>query len=147
MAAANKACSNILINEVADAAKEIVNDHISKDIYGAYSPVGSENGGYDRRGELGNPANTVVKKTGGNEILITNIASPSPPIFGDGSGGSQEDRLLYWINEGLVPNYFNKRDYPWMHSRDAIGAAQEEVNSSANITRAIRSGIERVFGK
>ena len=134
--AAQTACNDVLKSEVADTAKKIVNKHIQSDIYDTYSPVGEENGGYDRRNELGDPTNTISRMIDKNTILITNEAPPSPPIF-DGDYGEYDDELLYWIEKGRVLNMFNNKDYPWMHPRPAISNAQEEINSSTEIESAI----------
>jgi hypothetical protein len=146
VSAAQAACADILKTEVAKTAKAIVDKHIQSDIYDAYSPAGYESGGYSRRGALGSPGNTIDKMIDEETLLITNIAPPSPPVFGGGSSGAFPDELLYWINEGLVPNYFNDKDYPWMHPRPAIDEAQEEINTSQEINAAINSGVKRVFG-
>ena len=139
--AAESKIENILVNYVSPVADDIVHKHIVDDIYGAYSPVGAAGYGYERRGQLASEDNIQNYIVGDNELLVTNEAEPSPSIWNDNSGG-EPDRLLYWIEYGLVPNYFNYNDYPWMHSRPAIQNAQEEINTSDKIADAIQTGID-----
>jgi len=149
-AAAVEKTRKILEHDVAPVAKNILNKHIQEDIYAAYSPVGSEFGGYDRRGELGSPSNTKAEILDDGTLNITNIAVDSNSVrmqygFADVSEYNETDRLLYWIEYGLVPNMFNSKPYSWMNARPAVQLTQNEINTSPEITAAIERGINREF--
>lgn len=145
ISAVQEKCGEILDEYVRPVAEDILHEHIIDDIYASYSPVGRDAGGYDRRDVLGSRDNTVGKVQGNNLLVVTNVAPPSPSVFGS-SGSGHEDELLYWIENGLVPNYFNSFDYVWMHPRPAVENAQEEINSSGDIRTAIKNGISQKIG-
>ena len=139
-------CGEILDEYVRPVAEDILHEHIIDDIYSSYSPVGSDAGGYDRRDLLGSRENTIGRLEGNDTLRVTNVAPPAPSIWGSGGGGGEEDRLLYWIENGLVPNYFNEFDYVWMHPRPAVESAQSEINMSGEIRTAIQEGIKQKIG-
>lgn len=146
IAAVQEKCGEILDEFVRPVAEDILHEHIRDDIYASYSPVGRDAGGYDRRDALGGRGNTVGEVQDNNLLVVTNIAPPSPSVFGSARAGAGEDELLYWIENGLVPNYFNEHDYVWMHPRPAVENAQDEINISSDIRAAIKNGISQKIG-
>lgn len=149
VAGVNNALKSVLKKEVQPEVKKIVDKHIQSDIYDTYSPVGREHGGYDRRGALGNSSNTkgYIESDGdGYTLRVTNEAPPSPSVFQSGSGGGQADRLLYWIENGCVPNYFNtSKHYAWESPRPAIENAQAEIDGGA-LDAVIQNAINKEIG-
>lgn len=144
-AAIDSCCKDILLNDVASVAKDILKKHIETDIYGAYSP---KSGGwfagvlyetpYSRRHALEGAIEAIMDDP--NTMTITSSAS---------------------ANQSLVPGYSFSNRYPgaflqmlengnmgiWRKgfSRPAVKNTQKEIDSSSKIQRAIKEGIKRVI--
>lgn len=141
--AAQKRCSSILKDDVAPVAKEIVRKHIQSDIYDVYTPKpnGWINGStYQRRYSLPKHMTGIVKDTlSYSEILITSTALPSKSIFAPGFKSSRPGAFLEMLEKGDMG--FWRKNFP----RPAVSNAQDEIDKSKEIERAIQKGLDREF--
>lgn len=137
--------SDILLNDVAPVAEDILRKHIERDLYGAYAP---KNGGYfagryfetayNRRHVLENSILSEMEST--TSMIVTSNAT---------------------ANQSLVPGYSFSNRYPgaflqmlesgnmgiWQNgfSRPVISNTQKEIDRSSKIQMAIKKGIKRVI--
>ena len=133
---------NILSQDIAPVAKEIVERHIQSDIYNAYTPQPHAwvNGDtYKRRGSLLKNMTVDINQTT-FEIFITNNAMPDSPIV-QGSvfqptGQGSFLRMLSSGNTGIW-----KRGFP----RPAIENAVLDFKNGNELKSAIQKGINREF--
>lgn len=140
--AASKKASEILQNDVAPVAENILKKHIKSDIYDVYTPkpngwVSGET--YKRRYVLEQSVTTIFQDK--NTILVTSTANVSPSVL---SGWSFHNRypgaflkLLEVGNMGIWNGGF---------PRPAVTNTQNEIDSSNEIKNAIRRGIKREIG-
>lgn len=139
--AAQRKCKDILDRNVAPVAKEIVEKHITEDIYDTYTPIpgGWINGTtYSRRHVLdGSVYHSFIHE---DEIMVTSNATASKSVI---KGYSFHNRrpgsflqLLESGNMGIWRNGF---------PRPAIGNAQREIDRSSAIRSAIQSGLDKYF--
>jgi len=124
---------NILRHDVAPVAEEILRDHIASDIYAAYTPAY-----YQRRHALERTIISYIEN--GDTLMTTSAASASPSIL---PGYTFENRYPGAFLEMLeVGNMgFWRRDFP----RPAVSMAQGEIDRSAELRSAIKTGIQREF--
>lgn len=140
--AASKKVSEILQNDVAPVAENILKKHIKSDIYDAYTPkpngwVSGET--YKRRHVLEQSVTTIFQDK--NTILVTSTANASPSVL---SGWSFHNRypgaflkLLEVGNMGIWNGGF---------PRPAVTNTQNEIDSSNEIKKTIKRGIKREIG-
>ncbi len=143
--AVQQKCAKILDKNVAPVAKEIVKEHIKKDIYEAYTPITngwvSSNGSratYKRRFLLLKRGAIYHTFSKADEIMVTSNVTASPAVV---PGWSFHNRypgaflkLLESGNMGIWRDGF---------PRPAIGNAQKEIDKSRKISKAIRQGLQQ----
>lgn len=137
-------CIPSILAGAIPAGKKILSKHVQKDLYGAYTPknggwVGGET--YQRRMSLIDESRYIsVFDYIDNEVTITSVAEPSPPIV-DGSVFHPEDYGAFLqMHEvghmGIFRAYF---------PRPVISRTQEEfdrnIQAHGTIARAIEKGI------
>lgn len=139
--AAQKKCRTILDKDIAPIAEDILKKYIKSDIYDAYTPipngwVGGQT--YERRHVLdGSVCHSFISD---DEILITSNETASKSVVKGYSFHNRRPgsflKLLETGNMGI-----------WAHGfpRPAVGNAQKEINRSAIVRAAIRSGIAKQF--
>lgn len=147
--ATEKTLSDILKNDVAPIAENILRKHIKEDIYDAYTP--KNNGWVDSQG---NPTtyqrrhvleNSIVRRyttiQGGLELLITSDATASSAIV---PGWSFHNRypgaFLKLLEVGDMGIW--RGGFP----RPAVKNTQDDIDSSSDIKNAIGKGIKREIG-
>ena len=154
--AAQKKCYDILKNDVAPVAEEIVRNHIQDDIYDAISPYtgqkyrpipnGWVNGTtYQRRHVLeGSVYSSLLEDKPIEEgedpfvLLVTSNATASDPVVtGYEFNNSEPGAFLNLLETGHMGI--------WRHGfpRPAIGNAQNEIDRSSAIRNAIQSGLDK----
>lgn len=145
--AVNKVASNVLKNDVAPVAEDILIKHIKSDIYDAYTP--KQNGWvtpegkattYERRHVL---ERSVTSYTTNNDtLLVTSTAMASKSVVKGYSFRNRYDgsflQLLESGNMGIWRGGF---------PRPAVKNTQDEIDRSRRITSIIRQGIQREIGK
>ena len=132
--------ADVLKQDVAPVAENILLKHIKTDIYGVYSPTpGAWVGGttYQRRHVLEDGIKSEI--TSDNTLLITSDASAGQSIvkgyhFSNRYAGAFL-QLLESGHMGIWKNGF---------ARPVVANAQKEVENSAAIQRAIKSGLKRM---
>lgn len=124
---------DVLMNDVAPVAEEILRRHIETDIYGAYSPPSH---GYERRYSL--TRNIISKMVDDTTLLVTSNAQPAYPHIGWASSG--DGAFLQMLEVGNLGWW--RKGFP----RPAISNAQKEAEDSSAIREAIQRGIDRVMG-
>lgn len=141
---AQRKITNILKQDVAPIAEEIVKSHIQSDIYYAYSPrPGAWIGGttYQRRHILEDSVSSFL--TNGDTLCITSTATASPSIVkGHSFRNRYSGAFLEMLESGNTGIW--RRGFP----RPAIAHAQLEIDDSLHggaIARAIEAGIKREF--
>lgn len=141
---AQRKITEILKNDIAPIAEEIVQSHIQSDIYYAYSPKPGAwvNGTtYQRRHIL--EENVYSFTLNPSTLCITSTASASSPIAsGYGFNNKYHGAFLEMLESGKTGIW--KRGFP----RPAIGHAQMEIDDSVNggsIGRALEAAIKREF--
>ncbi|MDR2357863.1 MAG: hypothetical protein LBD92_07275 [Oscillospiraceae bacterium] len=145
-------CKAILMEDVLPVARTIIQKQIQIDVYDSYTPTI-----YARRHKLDDDSSIRGKVERGRTLSIMNAARPSRRKLTWYGGAEMEteddddddvdpDRLMQWIEFGLVENIFNNKDYPWMHPRPAFAHAQEKINTSLDIMAAVKKGLEKHFG-
>lgn len=144
-AAVDNSVKDILLNDVAPVAEEILRKHIEKDIYGAYSP---HNGGFFAGRMFDTPYSRRHVLEGGIKSEMESKDSMMVTSYAD-------------ANQSLIPGYHFASSYPgaflqllesgnmgcWKKgfARPAVANTQKEIDSSPKIERAIKKGIKRVF--
>lgn len=118
---------DILMNDVAPVAIDILLSHIRKDIYDAYQPSF-----YKRRYSLLSEGNIMYKMIDDNTLFVTSTAQPN------GKRGFEPGGFLQMLEEGNLGWW--KQGF----ARPAISNAQKEIDSSAKITSAINRGRKRL---
>lgn len=146
--AVNKVASNVLKNDVAPVAEDILVKHIKSDIYDAYTP--KQNGWvtpqglpttYVRRHVL---EGSVTSYLIGNKdtLFVTSRATASQSVVKGHSFRNRYDgsflKLLESGNMGIWRGGF---------PRPAVKNTQDDIDRSRRITSAIRQGIQREIGK
>ena len=123
----------ILLCDVSPIAEKILKERIAEDIYAAYTPAY-----YQRRHVLEQSVEGDITSPG--TLLVTSTANASPFLL---KGYSFENRYPGAFLELLeVGNMgFWRKDFP----RPAVAMAQEIIDRSAEIQRAITDGIRREF--
>ena len=149
VAAADKKCSRILEDDVYPVVKRIVLRHIFEDIYSSNQPkqgmwVDGET--YARRFSLLDEGNIYHElQSGGNTLMVTSWATPSPAIV---PGWSFHNRrpgaFLQLLESGNMGIWYS--GFP----RPAIGNAQKELDeqighTTSEVGMAIQRGIDRKF--
>lgn len=139
--AAQQKCHEILKRDVAPVAKEIVKKHIQHDIYDAYTPIphGWVGGTtYQRRHTL--PGSVYATFVHDDEIMITsNVTASKSVVPGYSFHNRRPGSFLKLLETGRMGIW--RGGFP----RPAIGRAQEEIDHSSAIRRAIQSGLDRYF--
>lgn len=131
------ALNDTLQHEVADTATDAMEHAVSKTVYESYTPLK-----YQRRdvGGLGSPESVETTLEGDNVLFVTNTAKSSPSVI----DGSVSDKLAEWVVYGSVPNIFNSNgNYPWMHPRDFISTAVDDLGWQGKLKDAVIAGMER----
>lgn len=132
-----KSVNSSLENNVAPVVEQKIADKVQSEVYDSYTPRF-----YERRYELGNPSNINSELIGDGVLFSKDTADPSPSVLGTPYSASGSTIFPGWVNNGEVPNIFNDRtDYPWMYSRDFIGAAIDELKSTGEVTDALAKGL------
>lgn len=140
----DKKAGQILKNDVAPIAENILKKHIKSDIYDAYTP--KENGWvngttYQRRHIMENSVTSVFQN--GNTLLVTTkkdvTASPSV-IKGWSFHNRYQGSFLKLIESGNTGIW--KNGFP----RPAVSNAQIEFGTSQEIKSSIKRGIQREIG-
>lgn len=151
VAEATQYADQILSEDVAPVAEDILRDHIMKDIYQKYTPktngwvTWTPNGGlvpatYRRRYSLLGYIHSKVE--GGGVLFVTSSAKRQPSIMPSSvsRGYPQYDgdflKLLESGHMGLWRGGF---------ARPAVSNAQQEMNNSPRIKTAIMNGISKHF--
>lgn len=134
--------TEILKDNIAPVAEDILKKHIKSDIYDAYSP--KENGWvngttYKRRHVLEDQITTLFQNE--NTILITSTATASPSIL---KGWSFHNRypgaFLKMIEVGDMGIW--RSGFP----RPAVTNAQNEIDKNEAIKNAVKDGIKQKIG-
>jgi hypothetical protein len=118
-----KEIDNILVNEVADHAKDEIQSALSTDLYDKYDPVS-----YKRRyysgGGLGDKDTMTVKLVNSGEVTISPDAEPK---YGDDAGGLDP-------NKSLAENlYFGYGNAEWQKPRPFMDKAKEDLRSDGSL--------------
>ena len=123
----------ILLCDVSPIAEKILKERIAEDIYAAYTPAY-----YQRRHVLEQSVEGDLTAPG--TLLVTSTADAAPSLL---KGYTFENRYSGAFLELLeVGNMgFWRKDFP----RPAVAMAQEIIDRSAEIRRAITDGIHREF--
>lgn len=140
--AVDKEIKDILIEDVAPVAKEIMRKHIESDIYGAYTPkLGAWVNGftYQRRNDLEDGVVAVLNDP--YTLFITNVTHASPSVV-KGSSFRNRDlgaflQLLESGNMGIWANGF---------PRPAVSNTQNEFDTGDRIPAAISYAISAKIG-
>jgi len=111
----------IAFDYIAPIMESILEKHIRKDIYGAYSPRQ-----YERRGTL---YNLETKLINNDTIFVTNNAQPNKPA--KGWHASHDGAFLEMLAVGDLGWW--RKGFP----RPAVANAQQEIDSSYKIKSAI----------
>ena len=144
------AVNDVMLNEVADLVQEILEKHISQDVYAAYSPkktyygkrppvgwisVDGDNGHYmyARRWSL---YDNFVRKMEGDTLFVTSDATPNKSVIGTG-WSHNVGGFLQMI--GTNPGRIWRGRFP----RPAIQRAQEEIENNGYAQRAIAEAFAR----
>jgi hypothetical protein len=133
-----QAVNETLENDVAPIAKEILQESIQENVYQSYTPTY-----YNRRGVLGSADSIVTEMESDGVLSIRDVASPSESVLGTGYSPANDTTFSGWVNDGQVPNIFNDKDYPWMHSRNFIEDAVERMQTSGEISDAFATGMAK----
>lgn len=135
----NKSINKSLVNDVAPVVEKALDEAIDSTVYNSYTPSD-----YDRRFELGNPKNITSELIQDGVLITKDIAQPNDSVLGYTYVPETDTIFAGWINEGQVPNIFNGRDdYPWMHERDFIGNAINNLKESGDVDEALKRGLEK----
>ena len=133
---------NVLKNDVAPIAEELLRKHIKSDIYDVYTNRENAwvNGStYQRRHVLEESITSFMSDK--NTLLITSPATASPAIV---NGWSFHNRypgaFLKLLESGNMGIW--KRGFP----RPAVSNTQDEIDQSPKIKSAIKQGIQREIG-
>ena len=123
----------ILLCDVSPIAEKILKERIAEDIYAAYTPAY-----YQRRHVLEQSVEGDLTAPG--TLLVTSTADAAPSLL---KGYTFENRYPGAFLELLeVGNMgFWRKDFP----RPAVAMAQNAIDRSAEIRRAITEGIRREF--
>lgn len=143
VAAAQKECPKILTKHVKPVMEDIVLSHILTDIYWAYEPKegGWFGGTYQRRGSLLDEENLYYElQDRDTTLLVTSKATPSPSVIKGYSFHNRRPGAFLKMLEGDDLGIWSG-GFP----RPAISNAQEEINRSGDIVKAIQTGINEVF--
>jgi hypothetical protein len=134
VAQAQAKLDQVLQQDIAPVAEEILRERIAADIYAAYTPSY-----YQRRHALERTVISYIEN--GDTLLTTGAASASKSLV---PGYAFENRYPGAFLEMLeVGNMgFWRRSFP----RPAVSMAQGVIDSSAELRRAIEAGIQREFG-
>ena len=137
--------SDILMNDVAPVAEEILRKHIETDIYGAYIP---KNGGwfagkyyesaYSRRHILESSIQSSMEDA--TSMMVTSTASANQSVVPGYSFSNRYAGAFLQMLENGDMGIWRKG-----FSRPAVSNAQKEINSSSGIRDAIKNGIQRVI--
>lgn len=142
ISAVDKKTALILKENVAPIAEEILQKHITSDIYDACKP--KENGWvngrtYERRYVLYDDITSILQDK--RTLLITSLANASPAVL---HGWSFRNRypgsFLKLLESGNMGIW--KSGFP----RPAVSNTQNEIDSSVDIRRAVQNGIQREIG-
>lgn len=146
VSAAQSSCGDVLTKYVAPVMKDIVRRHIQEDIYDAYTPVEFYTfgrriyPGYQRRHVLEHAMHHELQGRNKDTVMVTSTATASTPVVKGYSFHNRRPGAFLKMLEGPRRGIW-KNGFP----RPAISNAQSEINSSAAITDAIQSGIDKYF--
>lgn len=133
-----KKIDDSLKKEVAETVKQIELEHIKSDVYDVYNPVV-----YERRGAnggLGDYKNLESKVKDGI-LTVINITEASPSQYP--YEGEPYSTFPEWIENGLVPNVWNDRDYEWMHPRPFTVNTIKELEQTGEHINSLAKGLKR----
>lgn len=141
------AAEQILRDYIAPVMWDILQKHISTDIYGAYTPkqdawIGGRT--YNRRYSLIGDGGMVTSMLAPDEIMVTSNAAPDGPLAGSWSDFAQGGGFLAMLENGYM-GFWTKttgRTLP----RPAISNAQKEIDDSPEIRAALKRGLQGVLG-
>lgn len=132
---------SVLENDVAPVVEDILQKHIKSDIYDAYSPKeGAWVGGttYKRRHVLEGGIKSSLESDG--TLLTTSDAVAGQSIVkGYEFSNKYEGAFLQLLESGHMGIWRSG------FARPAVSNAQREVENSSKVSRAIRTGIERMM--
>lgn len=145
VAAVNREARKILTEDVAPIAEEILREHITSDIYNAYTPKpGGWVGGttYQRRYILPAATTSILEKNEDTFVLtVTSTAAPSKPVRkGYRFDNSEQGAFLKLLQSGHMGIWRGG------FARPAVRNTQREIDSSPKIKNAIKSGIQSRIG-
>lgn len=149
---------DIMLEEVSDAVWDVIEKHISTDIYAAYSPkqtyygkhppvgwvrVGGRESGvysYQRRWSLYDRDNMVTKIIGLNTLFVTSDAQPNESVVGSGWNGAVGGFIqMIGTNPGPI--------WRGRFARPALQNAQDDIDNNSWTQRALAeafmTGLER----
>jgi len=138
-AAIKGAAREALQNEVYEKVKSVEENHISSDVYGAYSPTM-----YERRGAGGGllaDENIIGEMVSDDTLSVRNTASPSPSVLGTAYSPSSDTTFAGWIENGEVNNIFNGTDAPWTEPRPFTQNTVEELQQTKEHVQALKAGL------
>ena len=137
--AIRKAILSALKNEVANAVEETTKQHIQSDVYAVYDPVE-----YQRRGELKNAAFQHDIYYVGSDIAMRSFSTAKQNRSVIGSSKSYPvGAFAQWIQDGAVPNIFNKRHYICQDARPFYTNSVQELESRGLVREALAQGLKR----
>lgn len=141
---------DIMMNEVADIVWDILQKHISEDIYAAYSPhttyygrnppvgwIGVGQEGYYRYARRWSLYENKVSKMLGDTLFVTSDAEPNMSVMGSGWTHNNTGGFLQMI--GTNPGSAWKGRFP----RPAIQNAQDEIDNSPYAAKALEIAFAR----
>lgn len=126
-----------LKSEVAPIVEQTLAEKIDENVYQSYMPTT-----YQRRGELGNPANIQSELIDDGKLFTKDVAAPSPSVTGAGYSGS-DTAFSQWIDQGLVPNIFTSSEAPWQAPAMFYAETEEQLKKSHAVQKALKRGLAK----
>lgn len=143
VAGINRDLQNVLKRDVAPVVKNILEEHISDDIYSVYVPApGAWVGGstYQRRHILETSIVSWVERQ--NNVLATTSTAPaSPPVARKSVFDSSTPGAFLALLESGHMGFLTYTKAGASFPRPALSNAQEDINGNPQILEAIRRGL------